>query len=86
MGAAESGEDSIASVVKKAEHWSDLRILILVVSLEKLEGAIMELRGFEVTLFLGIKLRKFTSKSFLPKSIFLYVYKQSCSETPKFLT
>ena len=33
MGAAESGEDSIASVVKEAEHWSDLRILILVVSL-----------------------------------------------------
>ena len=35
MGAAESGEDSIASVVKEAEHWSDLRILILVVSLQK---------------------------------------------------
>ena len=33
MGTAESGEDSIASVVKEAEHWSDLRILILVVSL-----------------------------------------------------
>ena len=36
MGAAESGEDSIASVVKEAEHWSDLRILILVVSLQKI--------------------------------------------------
>jgi len=35
MGAAESGEDSIASVVKEAEHWSDLRILILVVSDER---------------------------------------------------
>ena len=35
MDAAESGEDSIASVVKEAEHWSDLRILILVVSLQK---------------------------------------------------
>ena len=39
MGAAESGEDSIASVVKEAEHWSDLRILILVVSLHiKMRG------------------------------------------------
>ena len=32
MGNSESGHDSIASVVKEAEHWSDLRILILVVS------------------------------------------------------
>ena len=36
MGAAESGEDSIASVVKEAKHWSDLRILILVVILQKI--------------------------------------------------
>ena len=48
MGTAESGEDSIASVVKEAEHWSDLRILILVVSLHlKMIG---EFRDFEATL------------------------------------
>lgn len=32
MGSDPSGKDSMASVVKEAEHWSDLRVLILVVS------------------------------------------------------
>ena len=53
MGAAESGEDSIASVVKEAEHWSDLRILILVVSLNiEMRGGIREFRDFEAVLIL----------------------------------
>lgn len=35
MGSDPSGKDSMASVVKEAEHWSDLRVLILVVSDER---------------------------------------------------
>ena len=31
MGSCDTGKDSIASVIKEADHWPDLRILILVV-------------------------------------------------------
>ena len=32
MGSCDTGKDSIASVIQNADHWSDMRILILVVS------------------------------------------------------
>ena len=57
MGNSEFGHDSIASVVKEAEHWSDLRILILVVSLaifksRKAKEVTLGKRKLIVTLFL----------------------------------
>ena len=35
MGSSDTGTDSIATQIKQANHWDDLRILILVVSLLK---------------------------------------------------
>ena len=60
MGTKENGSDSIASVIKDADFWSDLQVLILVVSFIFFFNNLLANQRLSVLFQLNLKKSAFT--------------------------